>query len=327
VAGKGSYFSRFFVKLMEIMVAAIATAVSGYLVAHLSGYLPPQLSGFLPSQMRGPVPAVVETAPNQSTAPKSLPVQPVPAAADAGEQRAAPQQDSSPPAGKKSAKTVPARKSAKSEANAIENKPRDGGDSKAREAAESKAREAAESKAREAAESKAREAAEKESVEAQVRAALANVDANRPTPAAAPRPADLPGPGTTAALPRPVDASPAPPASAAPQPAPQASLQPPSSPAAPPIPPAAVQAPVQAPIQAAPVQPAAAQPDPLSSVEIKSRPVATVDETAPSSEQPAPPPEERGFLSAIKHILPDLRRPTPTGEPPRPPAPVGDDSR
>ena len=298
MAGKGSYFSRFFVKLVEIMAAAVATAVSGYFVAHLSGYLPPQMSAFLPSQMRGPVPAVVESAPNQSTAPKSVPAPPVPAAAaaDPGEQRAAPQQDSGAPAAKKSAKAVPARKSAKTEANAVETKPR------------------------EAADSKPREADDKESVEARVRAALANVDANRPAPAATlPRPADVPTPNATGALPpRAADLGPQP----APQPAPQAALAPPSGQTAP-IPPAAVQAPVQA----APVQPAPTQPDPLTSVEIKSRPVATVDETAPSSEQPAAPPEERGLLSAIKHIFPDLRRPTPTAEPPRPPAPVGDDGR
>jgi hypothetical protein len=294
VAGKGSYFSRFFVKLLEIMAAAAATAVSGYLVAHLSGYMPPQLSGFLPSQTRAPAPAVVETAPNQSTAPKSVPAQPVPAAAaaEAGEQRAAPQQDSGAPAAKKSAKAVPARKSPKTEANAAETKPR------------------------EAADSKPHEAEDKESVEARVRAALANVDANRPAPAATlPRPADVPAPNATGALPpRAADLGP--------QPAPQVSLAPPSSQTTP-IPPAAVQAPVQA----APVQPAPAQADPLTSVEIKSRPVATVDETAPSSEQPAAPPEERGLLSAIKHIFPDLRRPTPIAEPPRPPAPVGDDGR
>jgi hypothetical protein len=296
VAGKGTYLSRFFVKLMEIMLAAIATAVSGYLVAHLSGYLPPQLNGLLPSQTRGPVPAVVETAPNQSTASKTSPVQPVPAAVDAGEQHAAPQQDGGASAAKKSAKAAPARKSAKSEASTIENKPREGADNKPREADD------------------------KESVEARVRAALANVDANRPAP---PRPAEVPAANAASASPpRAADLGP----QSAPQPSPQAALQPPSGQTAP-IPPAAVQAPVQAPLQAAPVQPAPAQPDPLTSVEIKSRPVATVDEAAPSPEQPAPPPEERGLLSAIKHILPDFRRPTPTGEAPRPPAPVGDDSR
>jgi hypothetical protein len=42
VAEKGSFISRFFYKLLEIMGAAVATAVSGYLVAHLGGFLPSQ---------------------------------------------------------------------------------------------------------------------------------------------------------------------------------------------------------------------------------------------------------------------------------------------
>ena len=42
MAEKGSFISRFFYKLLEIMGAAVATAVSGYLVAHLGGFLPSQ---------------------------------------------------------------------------------------------------------------------------------------------------------------------------------------------------------------------------------------------------------------------------------------------
>jgi hypothetical protein len=34
-----SYFSRFFLKFVEIITAGLATAVSGYLIAHLSGVL------------------------------------------------------------------------------------------------------------------------------------------------------------------------------------------------------------------------------------------------------------------------------------------------
>jgi hypothetical protein len=34
-----SYFSRFWVKFVEIVAAGLATAVSGYLIAHLSGAL------------------------------------------------------------------------------------------------------------------------------------------------------------------------------------------------------------------------------------------------------------------------------------------------
>jgi hypothetical protein len=304
VAEKGSHFSRFFVKLMEIMAAAVATAVSGYLVAHLGGYLPPQVSDLLPSALHPP--AAVAPPPAQSTAAKTAPVslpapQPAPAAADAGEQRAAPQQDGGAPPAKKSAKVAPPHKSAKSEANAAESKPR------------------------EAAESKPREGEDKESVEARVRAALANVDANRPAP---PRPTDMPAPNVAGLQqPRPVEVPPAVPSAAAvptPQTAPQTALQSPPGQTAP-IPPAPVPAPAQAaPAQAATVQPGPAQPDPLTTVEIKSRPVATLDDAAPAAEAPPAPPEERGLLSAIKHIFPDLRRPTPVGEAPRPPAPVGD---
>ena len=39
VPEKPSYFSRFALKFAEILGAGIATAVSGYLVAHLGGYL------------------------------------------------------------------------------------------------------------------------------------------------------------------------------------------------------------------------------------------------------------------------------------------------
>ena len=56
VADKGSYFSRFFVKVVEIVAAAVATAVSGYLVAHLSGYFPVAAQYFFPLANAG-VPA------------------------------------------------------------------------------------------------------------------------------------------------------------------------------------------------------------------------------------------------------------------------------
>ena len=89
------------------------------------------------------------------------------------------------------------------------------------------------------------------------------------------------------------------------------------SPAQPPTAqPAAIQSPATqtaptpaAPLQVAPVQPTPSQqPDALTTVEIKSRPVATIDpaiapEAAPQQQ------EERGVLSVFKRILPDLRRP------------------
>jgi hypothetical protein len=313
VADKGSYFSRFFVKLVEIIAAAAATAVSGYLVAHLSGYFPAQLSSFFPTQTQSLAPAASQIAPRESSVskvvPGGLPAQPAASvSADTAEQRPAPQLDagaSGAQSVKKSAKAAPARKHGKGDPNKADTT----------------------ASATTTTESKPREGEDEESVEARVRAALANVDANRPASSEVPpRRGDMPGPAATGAPPRPADVSPgapnvAPPRAAdpAPQPVPQASLQSPPLPPAP-VQPAAVQ---PAPLQAAPVPLAPAQPDPLNAVEIKSRPVATVD-TAPAPEQPAPPPEERGVLSVLKHMLPDLRRPSAPSEAPRPPAAVGE---
>jgi hypothetical protein len=39
ISAEVSYFSRFLVKFIEIIAAGLATAVSGYLIAHLSGAL------------------------------------------------------------------------------------------------------------------------------------------------------------------------------------------------------------------------------------------------------------------------------------------------
>ena len=70
VPDKVSYFSRFTVKFVEICAASIATAVGGYLVAHLGGYLPWSASP--------PVPAAIQAAPNVSVVPKSPRAQPAP---------------------------------------------------------------------------------------------------------------------------------------------------------------------------------------------------------------------------------------------------------
>ena len=71
VPDKVSYFSRFTVKFVEICAASIATAVGGYLVAHLGGYLPW-------SAQSPPVPAAIQTAPNVSVVPKGPRAQPAP---------------------------------------------------------------------------------------------------------------------------------------------------------------------------------------------------------------------------------------------------------
>jgi hypothetical protein len=358
VAEKGSFISRFFYKLLEIMGAAVATAVSGYLVAHLGG--------FLPSQTRTPTPPAVAVAPSERPVPKSVPANALasqPAPPQAAQSAAAPaspdtdhltgqrQQETTGSAAqpvRKTAKAPPAqpqpRKSGKPEtatAATEASRPRETTEAKPREAAEAKPREPTEAKPREATEAKPREAEDKESVEARVRAALANVDANRPAPAdvpprrgdnqgpaAQPRPAET-SPNTTAAIPpRPLDP---PPASVGPGVQPRSADL--GSPAQQPtVQPAAIQssatqttAPTPAaPLQVAPVQPTPSQqPDALTTVEIKSRPVATID-PATAPEAAPQQQEERGVLSVFKRILPDLRRPASTDEAPRPPAPVGE---
>jgi hypothetical protein len=147
-----------------------------------------------------------------------------------------------------------------------------------------------------AAESKPRDM---EAVEAQVRAALANVDANRPVPADAPphRGDSPPGPSAVAAPPRPPEA----PLGTADAAVPPRAADPQAQPPAPPV-----------------------QIEPLPTVEIKSRPVADVAAMPPASSGQESVEEDKGLLSAIKKI-PDLLRfgsPAPADEVPRPPLPV-----
>src|SRR5262249_60627349 len=54
----GSYFSRFVLKFLEIVAAGLATAVSGYLIAHLSGVLS--------TPVPAPAAAVIQVPPNGS---------------------------------------------------------------------------------------------------------------------------------------------------------------------------------------------------------------------------------------------------------------------
>ena len=331
-----SFISRFLYKLLEIMGAAVATAVRGYLVAHLGG--------FLPSRTQAPTSPAVVVAPSEHPVAKSVstnaaakepaatpqPSQsaaaPTPAPADADRRAAQTPPDATGSAAQPARKnsntktaTTPPRKSTKPET--------------ATAASDAKTSDAKTSDAK-TSDAKPREAEDKDSVEARVKAALANVDSNRPPAAdassrrenqsAQPRPADT-TPGTTAAIPpRPLDSPPAATGSAT---QPRSTdlgspvQQPMTQPAAPQSP--AAQTP-PAPVQATPVQPTQPQqPDALTSVEIKSRPVATID-TLPAAPEAAPPQEEeKGVLSIFKHILPDLRRPASTDEAPRPPAPVG----
>src|SRR5690242_9786445 len=88
-----SYFARFFLKFVEIIAAGLATAVSGYLIAHLSGVLP----------SAGPAPAapVIQVAPSADTvsnapaqaATPDVKTASTPISLDNGDQRLAPQRE------------------------------------------------------------------------------------------------------------------------------------------------------------------------------------------------------------------------------------------
>jgi hypothetical protein len=80
-SGDVSFFSRFLVKFAEIIAAGLATAVSGYLIAHLSG------------AWSSPVPAPARAV-VQDTLNASPPAQPSPpVSGDLDEQHPAPKQD------------------------------------------------------------------------------------------------------------------------------------------------------------------------------------------------------------------------------------------
>jgi hypothetical protein len=175
------------------------------------------------------------------------------------------------------------------------------------------------------------------SAEALARAALANVDANRPAPVDA-----LIGPGLTDTRSAPVDVQPR----RVNEPPHQADVGVPQPVAVPPRAAGIEAAPHAADVQPQPVQPRPAtgadlqprspdvRPSPVSPVDIQSRPVTTVDPLPPRADPPleisGPQPQptadqDKGVFSALKRI-PDLLRPdppAPTGETPRPPMPVG----
>jgi hypothetical protein len=103
--GEVSYFSRFFVKFVEIIAAGLASAICAYLLAHFGGVLSP------PTPASAPVSAAVPVGPN-GTGVAGQPTPPV-AAAVANEhpatQRDAPEAKGAHKAGKE-AKTLPPRK-------------------------------------------------------------------------------------------------------------------------------------------------------------------------------------------------------------------------
>src|SRR5215831_18499561 len=67
MSGESSYFSRFFVKFIEVGAAGLASAICGYLLAHFGGFLP------------APAPApAVQAGPTTSEPPESRRAQPSP---------------------------------------------------------------------------------------------------------------------------------------------------------------------------------------------------------------------------------------------------------
>jgi hypothetical protein len=148
MSGDVSYFSRFFVKFVEIIAAGLASAICAYLLAHFGGLL-----------LSSPTPAFAPVAPTVSDVAESLRAQPSPpvVAPTVNDRRPAPQQDINAPTAQrapqvgKDAKALPARRPTKTNASIAEKEPRD-----------------------------------QKSAEALVRDALANVDANRRTPPDAP---------------------------------------------------------------------------------------------------------------------------------------------
>jgi hypothetical protein len=169
VADKASYLSRLTVKLIEVIGAGIATAVSGYLVAHLGGFMLSQPPAKPPAVQAAPSAAEAAPTAAASAATASPQAQPPTASVstDAGEQHTAPASDAPPavaPPRRNQASAASSRKHATAEPREAESK---------------------------------REKEDLESVEARVRAALANVDASRPPPQqpqALPRQADNPPP-------------------------------------------------------------------------------------------------------------------------------------
>src|ERR1700738_2269478 len=263
MSGEVSFFSRFFAKFVEIIAAGLASAICAYLLAHFGGVL-----------LTSATPAPAPVTPTASLLADSVRAQPIPllAVAPVNERRAVPQQDIEAPAVQpptnagKEAKTLPLRKHAKTATSVAEKGPRG-----------------------------------QKSVEVLTRAALANIDADRPAPVDAPI-----GPGLNDTRAR-VDAI---------QPR-QASVPPRQADVVP--------RPVDLPRRAAALNAAQpVQPRPAIGTNLQPRSPnvrATVD-PQPSGAAPQPPPadQDKDVFSALKRI-PDLVRPEPPmpiGEAPRP---------
>lgn len=267
MSGEVSYFSRFFVKFVEIIAAGLASAISAYLLAHFVSS---------PTPASPPTVTAVQVAPNAG----GVAAQPAPPAAAAAEHPApqdSPEAKLVPKTGR-DAKVLPPRKHTKTDTSVAGKEPRN-----------------------------------QKSAEEQVRAALANVDANRRDPA---DPAL--GPDLTDTRSVPADDVP-------PRQASVPSQQPGVLPRSVDVPPrrASEPAPNAANVLLQPVQP---PPAPGADLRPRSPDIRTTSPSvSPVATQPMPSADQdKDAFSALKRI-PDLLRPDPSGaagEPPRPPMPV-----
>src|SRR5262249_39364453 len=238
MSGENSCFWRFLVKFTEVCAAGIATAISAYALAHVGGLLstsPTPTSASATAVQVGPTASEVADSPRAQPTPPS-------AAAAVNKRSPAPQQDThatvAPPARKpaKDAKVLPPRKHTKTDTSVAE-----------------------------------KETHGQASVEALARAALANVDANRP----APNDAQI-EPGLADTRTAPVDVQP----HWAEAPSRQADAPPVA------VPPGAGS------IEAAPHPPDVQSPavvQPVAPIDIQPRPVVGIDPPRPTSEIPRPP--------------------------------------
>lgn len=308
------YFSRFVVKFIEILAAGLATAVSGYLIAHLAGAL------------SSSTPAAVGTAIQVAPIASTPSVNPAPASTEASEQHAGAVQEANAPADSRpapgteprsepshgdTAKAVVAPKSLETDKHLEVDKP-----------LEVDKHLEADTNATETKHDPAENKHAQDAVLARIRAALAKSNAKRTNPPDTPQFAGngLRPTGTTKSQRPPVDKRPnatsvtlASPNSPNPAPPPiQQQVPPPVQQQVSPL----VQQQVQPTVQQHP----ATEPTPLTTVEIPSRPVATV-QTAPA---PAPAPtsqDDTGMFSGLDRLRHD---PLATSvDAPRPPMPVG----
>ena len=244
MSGENSCFSRFLVKFVEVSAAGLATAISAYALAHVGGLLSSS-----PTPPSAPATAV-QVSPIASEPAEGLRAKPTPpaAAAAVNKQSSAPQQNTdatvAQPARKaaKDAKALPPRKHTKTDTSVAEKE----------------------------------EPRVQPSAEALARAALANVDANRPAPndaqiepgLADTRTAPVGVQQRRADTPRQADVGAPPPIIAVPPSAPGVEA-----------------APHSLDIQSPPV----AQSSPVAPVDIQPRPVVGIDPPGPTSEIPRPP--------------------------------------